>query len=58
MADCLVLVPEKTLFVFSYAFQLEGSLLTMETKLGCERAGGVPEEKWVMLAMSNRVNPR
>lgn len=58
MADCWLLAQEKNLFVFSYAFQLEGSLLTMETKLGCEMVRGVPEEKSVMLAMSSRVNPR
>lgn len=56
MADCRLLVQERNLFVFSYAFQLEGNLLTMETKLGCERVRGVPEEKSVMLAMSSRVN--
>ena len=56
MADCWLLVQEKNLFVFSYAFQLEGSLLTMEMKLGCERVRGVPVEKSVMLVMSSRAN--
>ena len=58
MADCWLLVQVKNLFVFSYAFQLEGSLLTMETKLGCEMVRGVPEEMSAMLAMSSRVNLR
>lgn len=58
MADCLLLVLGKNLFVFLYAFQLEGILLTTETKLGCERVGAVPVETPVMPAMSSRVNPR
>lgn len=58
MADCLLLVLAKNLFAFSYALQLEGSLLTTETMLGFERVEGVLEEKTVMLAMWSRVNPR
>ena len=58
MADCLLLVLAKNLFAFSYALQLERSLLTTETKLGFERVEGAPEEKTVMLAMWSRVNPR
>ena len=58
MADCLLLALGKNLSVFSFAFQLEGSLLTMETKLGCGRVRGVLEEKPVMLVMWSRVNPR
>ena len=57
MADCWLLVQERNLFVFSYAFQLEERPLTMETKLGCEMVRVVPEEKSVMLVMSSRVNP-